>query len=126
MPIIPYPGYITKEEAALQHKIKTRTVTDWISRNLAASKGISFIKIDGFVFIADKHNPPVPPKGVLLANLEQVRKFSERHDLYFERVYEEILHGNISGVLLCGRVFVMNNEPALLTFLKNHQPKRKY
>ena len=125
MPIIQYPGYITKEEAALQYKIKERTITDWVNRKLTASKGLSCIKVDGFVFVRDKNNPSAPPTGISLANLEQVRKFAERHKIYFERLYEEMLRGNISGVLLGDRVFVINNEPALLTFLMNHKPRRK-
>jgi hypothetical protein len=124
MPVIHYPGYVTKEEAAIQHGVKSRTITDWINRGLAASKGISYIKVDGYVFVKDKNNPTAPPPGFSLASLEHVRKFADRKNLYSERIYAEILLGTISGVIIWKHVFVIKNEPALLDFLKSYKRRR--
>ena len=118
MPIIRYPGYLTREDGALQHKVKLRTMNDWLNRHLAAAKGVSFIKVDGHIFIKDKTSEAIPPAEIQLSTLEWVAKFSERTGVWLPRVYEEIVMGNISGVIIVDRIFVISTEPSLIALSK--------
>jgi hypothetical protein len=118
MPIIHYQGYLSREDGARQHKVKLRTMNDWLNRNLAAEKKVSYIKVDGNIYIKDKTSQAAPPTGIQLSTLEWVPKFGERNKVWFPLIYEQIIAGKVSGVFLVDRVFVINTEPALLALIK--------
>jgi hypothetical protein len=53
MPIIHYPGFITKQKAANHYKVKLNTIRSWMRHHNSFDKEFAFIIIDGFVCIKD-------------------------------------------------------------------------
>ena len=99
-------------------------INDWINRNLASARGISYIKADGAIYVKDKTMAAAPAVNIPGSSLEWVPKFAERNNVYLERVYEQIIMGKITGVILVDRVFVIKDEPELFQFLKNYKHKK--
>jgi hypothetical protein len=125
MPIIHYPGFITKEAAATRYQVQVRTINDWIRKVSPAPESFRYITINGFVYIKDHISNEPPSVPVALSSLEWVTKFAERHKVYFERLYEQIIMGNITGVVLVDRIFVINTEPQLLAYLANYKKRKR-
>ena len=112
MAIIHYPGLISKEEAARRKKVQVRTINIQINK-----KTLQAVRIDDRIFVKDtapqaETAPPIP-----LSELEWVSNFAAKHHIVSERIYEQIIIGNITGIVVANRVFVMRNEPALLAFM---------
>lgn len=125
MPIYQYHGYITREEAALRYKVQVRTINDWIRKTSPAPASFSLAKIGGYIYIKDPSVTPVPPPGIRPDTLEWVHNFARRNKITYERVYEEIIAGRISAVMLLDRVFVINNEPELAAFVAGYKKKSR-
>src|SRR6476646_7148414 len=103
MPIYHYTGYISKEEAAHQYRVQVRTINTWIKNKSIAPKPFSFITVDGYHAIKDLRTEPIPVPGISLSALEWVRNFATKNKMFFERVYEEIIKGKISGIVIADR-----------------------
>lgn len=112
MAIIQYPGYITKEQAAAQQRIQVRAVNAQIR-----SKRLAALKIDGFTFVEDTNSTDAAPPGINLASLEWVYRCARKHKMSSDLLYEQIIMGNITGVIVANRVFIINNENSLVLFL---------
>ena len=98
--------------------VKDWPMNDWLNRNLAAAKGVSFIKVDGHIYIKDKTSEAIPPADIQLSALEWVPTFSVRTGVWLPRVYEEMVMGNISGVIIVDRIFVITTEPSVIALSK--------
>jgi hypothetical protein len=118
-------GYISKETAAQQYKVQVRTINDWIRKTSPAPDSFSFIRVDGFEFIKDRLAIPVVPAGIVFGQLEWLKRFAKRNTMNWERVYEQIFKGNISGVMIGDRVFIIKSEPQVLDYGANYKRKRK-
>ncbi len=117
MAIIHYPGYITKEQATKHYKVKLNTISTWIrNRKSALDKQFSFVIVDGIVGIKD-HSVTTPPPNIILSELLLAEKVARRNKMRGHTIYEQIIAGNVTGVMLVGRVFVIKSEPALLALL---------
>jgi hypothetical protein len=113
MPIIHYPGYMTKEEAAARKKVQVRAINEQIRK-----KKWQTIKVDGFVFVKDHSTAVPPPPDILLSSLEWVFRCARKNNLTSDPLYEQIVFGKVTGVVVVNRVFVIRTEPALLAFLQ--------
>jgi hypothetical protein len=123
MAIIHYPGYITKEQAAARYKVNLDTIRKWMRDKSLRREGFSFIIIDGFVCVKNEHDDTPAPAGIRLSSLALAEKVAIRNGTRDRVIYEQIIAGNITGVVLAGRVFVMPDEPALLSLLKVRRRK---
>lgn len=125
MPIINYPGYVSKEHYAKQRRVQVRAINNWITKRAKASGDFTFIKVDGYVVVKDVFNHDAPPAGISLNDLEWVRNFAKRNKIFFERMYEEIIKGTINGIVLGDRIFVNKAEPQVIEYVTNYKRKRK-
>lgn len=125
MPIIHYPGYITKEQAAAHYKVQLRTINDWIQKRRPAPEGFFFIRLGDYTCIKDPSGSAHPPTGIAINTLEWVRSFAKRNKMNFERVYEDIIMDKITGVILADRIFVINTEPRLIDYVSKYKPQRR-
>ena len=115
MPIIHYPGYISREEAALRNKVQVRTINDQVRR-----KDIAHVRIDGFVYIKDNApGQPAPPSNISLAGLKWITHVAHSNKFIPERLYEEVIIGKVTGIVVVDHVFVSPDDPELILFLKN-------
>jgi hypothetical protein len=112
MAIIHYPGLISKEEAARRKKVQVRTINIQINK-----KTLQAVRIDDRVFVRDTNPQAESPPPIQLSELEWVSNFAAKHHIVSERIYEQIIIGKITGIVVANRVFVMRNEPALLAFM---------
>jgi len=114
MPIIHYPGYITRKEAALRQQVQVRTINDQVRRN-----AIEHVRIDGFVYIKDNHSvQQLPPPNISLTGLKWVPHIARANKFIPERLFEEVIVGRVTGIVVCDHVFVMPTDPELIHFLK--------
>jgi hypothetical protein len=111
MAVIYYPGFITKEEAAHRQRVTLKTINIQIQE-----KRIASVTLDGLTFIRDTTLPAAPPPSVVWNELQWVRNFARQNKITSDRIYEQILLGKITAVIIANRVFVTRNEAALLTF----------
>jgi hypothetical protein len=111
MAVVHYPGYLTKEEAARKLKVQVRTINIYIRQ-----KRVSFIKVDGIIFVKDTDSHEVPPALVDWKDLQWVRNFAAEHGFTTDRIYEQIIFGKINAVRIANRIFVMRHDEGLLTY----------
>lgn len=110
----------------MKRGVKVRTINDWIAnRSTQSSEVFIFVKIDGYGLIRDISNHDAPPAGISLNDLEWVRNFAKRNKMFFERVYEEIIKGTISGIVLGDRIFINKAEPQVIEYVANYKRKKK-
>jgi hypothetical protein len=114
MPIIHYPGYIARDEAALRKKVQVRTINDQVTRN-----SIPYIRVDGHVYIKDLTVAASPPPNVSLRDFVWVPNYARKHHMIPERLYEEIIIGKVTGVVLVNHVYVIASDPELHSFLRS-------
>jgi hypothetical protein len=112
MAIIHYPGYITKEELALRKKVQVRAISEHIRKNK-----VRWARIDGFIFIKDDVAEQAPA-NISLSSLQWVFRCAHKQNMTSDLLYEQIILGKVTGVVVANRVFVISTEPALLAFLK--------
>lgn len=125
MPIYHYTGYVSKQKSAQQHQFQVRTINDWIRKRSPAPEHFSYVTVDGYPCIKDIFDKTPPPQGVALHDLEWVRNFARRNKMNFERVYEDIIRGVISGVILADRIFIIKTEPQVLQYIANYKREKK-
>lgn len=119
MAIIHYPGYITKEQAAQHYKVKLNTISTWMrNRKSALDKQFSFVIVDGIAGIRNHSDNTPPPPNIVLSELDLAEKVAIRNKMRDRTIYEQIIIGNVTGVVFLGRVFVIRHEPTLLALLK--------
>jgi hypothetical protein len=114
MPIIHYPGYISKAEAAVRQNVQVRAINDQIKR-----KAIPHAWVDGFAYIKDPAPSSSDHPNILLKELVWVPRYARQHHFIPERLYEEIIIGKVTGVVLVDHVFVVATDRELATFLKS-------
>lgn len=124
MPIYHFPGYLSKEQYADQHKIKVRTINDWIARRSPIPENFKYTKVDGYDCIKDIFDPTVPPTGIPLHDLEWARNFATRNGFNFPHVYEDIIAGRLSAVVLADRIFILKTDPQVLDYVAKYKRKR--
>ncbi len=114
MNIYHIPGFATVAEAAEKNKVQPRTIRDRVKR-----ADLSYFKIDGLKLIRIDNSPALElPEGVVKGELHWVNKCARRNKIIPERIYEQIILGNINGYTIGGRVFVNPKEPTLIEYLK--------
>jgi hypothetical protein len=118
MPIIHYPGFTTKEKIALAKKVQVRAINEHIRK-----KKLEAVRIDRFVFVKDPATTAPPPPDIVLSSLIWVPGCATANKMWATLLYEQIIMGNITGVVICSRVFVIRTEPALLTYLATRKRK---
>ncbi len=123
--IIHYTGYITREEAARRKNVQVRAINEQIRRHL-----IPYLRVDGFVYIKDDtHTGASSPVSIALNKLRWIPRVARKNKFIPERLYEQVLIGNITGVVVVDHVFVIEDEPELVNFLKTcykRHPKKRY
>ena len=115
MKIYNITGYASAVEAAKKHRVKPRTLFDRMRRHEA-----TMLTIDKLKYFPD--GTPLQmnlPEGVGTNHLQWVGRCAEKHKIVSGRIYEQIILGNIPGVTLGGRVFVIQTDPDTIAFLKD-------
>jgi len=114
MKIYHVTGYAHATVVAKTNRVQPRTLYDRHRR-----KEIGLLRMDGFKFFNDgtpvERNLPEELKG---KPLEWVGRSARRNKIAPVRIYEQIILGNIPGVTLGGRVFVIPSDPDTVAFLK--------
>jgi hypothetical protein len=113
MAIIHYPGFISKEAAAHRAGIKVRAINVRMKK-----KQILWVKVDNWVFIKDTTVVAAPPPDIRLAELEWVPNSADRHRISPDRIYDQIILGKLTGVIVAEKIFVLRHDPALLVLSK--------
>jgi hypothetical protein len=125
MPIYHCPALMTKARYAQILKVQVRTVNDHIRQNFMRGD-FKLATLDGDHYIFNPvMNPNPMPTGMVPEQMEWVHNFAQRNNIYFERVLEEIIKGNISGYIVCDRIYINRQEPQVIEYLAGFKRKRK-
>jgi hypothetical protein len=114
MKIYHVSGYAHATVAAKAHSVQPRTLYDRMRRN-----EISMLRISGLKFFHDgspiERNLPEELQG---KPMEWVGRSARKNKIAPVRIYEQIVLGNIPGITLGGRVFIIPSDPDTDAFLK--------
>lgn len=115
MKIFNLTGYAPAVEAAKKHRVKPRTLYDRMRRN-----AFTMLTIDRMKFFPDGNPLQMNlAQGVGTNHLQWVGRCARKNKIVPGRIYEQIILGNIPGVTLGGKVFVIPTDPDTVAFLKD-------
>ncbi|MBK5284883.1 MAG: hypothetical protein JJE25_05740 [Bacteroidia bacterium] len=115
MKIYHISGYAPAVEAAKKKHLKPRTLHDQVRRHAATA-----LTVDKLKYFPD--GSPVQmnlPEGASIYNLQWVGRCARQNKIVPGRIYEQIILGNIPGITIGGKVFVIPTDPDTVAFLKD-------
>lgn len=118
------PALMTKARYAQILKVQVRTVNDHIRQNIMRLD-FKLVTIDGDHYILNPAKQTPLPNGLVFEHLEWVRNFAKRNKMFYERVYEEIIKGTISGYIIGNRIYVNKTEPQVIVYAATYKRRNK-